>query len=107
MPLPQQLDRSDFDHQDRPWLAVVFSSDTCDACDEALIKARTLEGPDLGVHNVSWQQRPELHKRYGIETVPATVIAAADGAVEAAFLGPPPTVELWAAMDAARDRRDG
>ncbi len=105
--LPQQLDRDDFDHRETPWLAVVFSSDTCDACAEAMVKAETLVTDDVAVQEVSWQSRPDLHERYAIDTVPAMVIAGDDGAVEAAFLGPPPTGELWAAMDAARSRRDG
>ncbi|MBN4047566.1 hypothetical protein JYT71_01010 [Acidimicrobiaceae bacterium AH-315-P05] len=104
VPVPQQLDRIDFDHTDLVWLAVVFSSATCDACEEALIKARTLVGPDLGLQEVSWQSYPALHERYNIDTVPAIVIAGPDGAVEAAFLGNPPTTELWAAMEAARSR---
>lgn len=104
--LPQQLDRADFDHAEVPWLAVVFSSDTCDACAEAMVKAETLVTDDVAVQEVSWQRSPALHERYAIDTVPAMVIAGADGAVEAAFLGPPPTGELWAAMDAARTRRD-
>ncbi|NOX28843.1 MAG: hypothetical protein GXP35_02135 [Actinobacteria bacterium] len=104
VPLPQQLDRIDFDHSDLVWLAVVFSSATCEACEEALVKARTLVGPDLGLQEISWQSDPVLHERYNIDTVPATIIAGPDGAVEAAFLGNPPTTELWAAMEAARSR---
>jgi len=104
VPLPQQLDRIDFDHTDLVWLAVVFSSATCEACEEALVKARTLVGPDLGLQEVSWQSDPALHERYNIDTVPAMIIAGPDGAVEAAFLGNPPTTELWAAMEAARNR---
>jgi len=104
VPLPQQLDRIDFDHTDLVWLVVVFSSATCEACEEALVKARTLVGPDLGLQEVSWQLDPALHERYNIDTVPAMIISGPDGAVEAAFLGNPPTTELWAAMEAARTR---
>jgi len=107
VPLPQQLDRIDFDHTDLVWLAVVFSSATCEACEEALVKARTLVAPDLGLQEVSWQSDPALHERYNIDTVPAMIIAGPDGAVEAAFLGNPPTTELWAAMEAARNRLAG
>lgn len=102
--LPQQLDRGDFAGADAPWLVVVFSSDTCDACVEALVKAESLAADDVVVQEVSWQTDPDLHRRYAIGTVPALVIAGADGAVGAGFVGPPPTTELWAAMASLRDR---
>ena len=103
-PIPQQLDRADFASPTTPWLIVVFSSDTCDACEEALTKARSLESEDVGLVEVTWQASPEVHKRYAIETVPMLVIAGPDGAVNAGFIGPPPTTELWAAMASAKAR---
>ena len=102
--IPQQLDRSDFVSPEVPWLVVLFSSDTCDACEEALVKAESLATDEVAVAEVSWQAQPDVHKRYAIDTVPSLVIAGPDGAVEAGFIGPPPTGELWAAMASVRDR---
>ena len=103
-PIPQQLDRADFDAVEVAWLVVVFSSDTCAACEEALVKANSLATDDVAVVEISWQAEPELHRRYAITTVPSLVIAGPDGAVEAGFIGPPPAGELWAAMASVRDR---
>jgi len=102
--IPQQLDRADFASESVPWLVVLFSSDTCDACEEALVKANSLATDDVAVVEVSWQAASDLHNRYAINTVPSLVIAGPDGAVEAGFIGPPPTGELWAAMASVRDR---
>ena len=101
--IPQQLDRDDFEGSDVDWLVVVFSSDTCDACEEVLVKARSLESDDTAVQDVSWQREKSLHERYAINTVPTMVIAGRDGAVGAGFVGIPPTNELWAAMASMRD----
>ena len=103
-PIPQQLDRADFDAVEVAWLVVVFSSDTCAACEEALVKANSLATDDVAVVEISWQAEPELHRRYAINTVPSLVIAGPDGAVEAGFIGTPPAGELWAAMASVRDR---
>ena len=102
--IPQQLDRADFERPETDWLVVVFSSSTCDACAEALVKAQSLAAHDVVVQEVVWQTSRDLHERYAIDTVPSLVIAGIDGAVEAGFIGPPPTSELWAAMSSLRDR---
>ena len=76
----------------------MFSSDTCEACDEALSQAEKLAGDDVHVQEVSWQDEPDLHRRYSIETVPLIAIAGPDGAVGAGFVGPPAPTELQAAL---------
>jgi len=100
--IPQQLDRNDFSGGSMTWLVVVFSSDTCAACETALTRAECLVDDDVKVQEVTWQADPDLHKRYSIDTVPIVVIAAQDGSVGAGFVGPPATVELSAAMDSLR-----
>lgn len=95
--LPVQLDRRDFASPDKPKLVVVFTSATCDTCAETVTKARPLEGPTVAYDEVPWQTRRDLHDRYRIEVVPATLVADADGVVTANFIGRPPAAELWAA----------
>ena len=95
--LPVQLDRNDFAAPERPKLVVVFTSATCDSCAETVAKARPLESPNVAYDEVPWQTRRDLHDRYAIEVVPATLVADADGVVTATFVGRPPAADLWAA----------
>jgi protein-disulfide isomerase len=101
--VPTQLDRADFDSADVPWLVVVFSSTTCPTCAEAVAKADVLACADVAVHDVSFQDRRDLHRRYAIEAAPTTVIADREGVVSAAFVGVMSATDLWAAMAEARE----
>ncbi len=101
--LPQQLDRGDFVSPGQNYLVAVFTSDTCDACASVLEAVETLAAPDVAIQNISWQSDKELHDRYAIDTVPATVIAGPDGAVGAGFLGQMPAAELAESMAAFRN----
>lgn len=98
--LPVQLDRRDFVSPERPQLVVVFTSSTCDSCAETVAKARPLESERVAYQEVPWQTRRDLHDRYGIEVVPATLVADAEGVVTATFIGRPPAADLWAAAAA-------
>jgi hypothetical protein len=100
--LPSQLDRRDFDRPGSPWLVAVFSSSSCSTCADVLAKAQVLASPDVAVQSVPFQDRPDLHTRYGIEAVPGVVVADADGVVRASFLGPVTATDLWAALADAR-----
>ena len=95
--LPVQLDRNDFASPEKPKLVVVFTSATCDNCAETVAKARPLESENVAYDEVPWQTRRDLHDRYAIEVVPATLVADAQGVVTATFIGRPPASELWAA----------
>ena len=77
--VPDQLDRADFARPDAPWLVVVFSSTTCLSCADAVEKARVLAAAEVVVQEVEVAARPGLHRRYGIEAVPVTIVA--DGGV--------------------------
>jgi protein-disulfide isomerase len=101
-PVPTQLDRQDFDGVDRPWLVAVFTSSACDSCPRAAAKASVLASPQVAYQEVSFQQRADLHERYGIEAVPTIVMADAEGVVRGAFVGVPSATDLWAAMAEAR-----
>jgi hypothetical protein len=100
---PAQLDRADFEHPDSPWLVVVFSSATCETCAAMVARAGALASPILAVQEAEAGARAELHKRYGIEAVPITVLADAEGVVRASFVGPASATDLWAAVAATRD----
>lgn len=102
---PAQLDRSDFPHRKRPWLVVVFSSATCESCAAVWSRALVLESESVAVVEVEAVQDRWLHQRYSIEAVPITVIADADGVVQAAFVGPVSATHLWGAL--AELRRPG
>ena len=100
--VPVQLDRADFEGPSAPWLVVVFTSATCESCGQATAKAAVLASPEVAYQEVSYQQRQDLHDRYGIEAVPTILVAGADGAVRVSFVGVPGATDLWAAVAEAR-----
>ena len=100
--VPTQLDRNDFADPHLDWLVVVFTSATCDSCKEAVAKGRVLASPQVGFQEVAYQDAKVLHTRYGVEAVPTTVMADAEGVVQASFVGAPTATDLWAALAEAR-----
>jgi hypothetical protein len=96
--VPTQLDRNDFDRPGAPWLVVVFSSDTCLSCADTRAKAAELASAEVAVQDVEVTARPDLHRRYEVDSVPMVVIADADGAVRASFVGPPRAADLWSTL---------
>ena len=106
-PVPTQLDRVDFDRPDTPWLVVVFSSTTCLSCADAVEKAEVLAGAEVVVQDVEVGARPGLHRRYGIDAVPVTIVADRDGVVRASFVGAPSATDLWAAVAELRGPAGG
>jgi hypothetical protein len=100
---PVQLDRSEFDRSDAPWLVVVFSSSTCHTCADMVHKSQVLASDAVAVQEVEAGASADLHRRYGIEAVPITVVADGDGVVRAAFIGPASATDLWAAVAELRE----
>lgn len=98
--VPAQLDRNDFDDPGADRLVVVFSSETCDACASTWERTLGLVGslPGTVAERVSFQQRPDLHERYGIDAVPTLVVADREGVVQRSFVGPPGEAELNEAL---------
>jgi len=47
--------------------------------------------------------RPDLHRRYHIDSVPIVVVADAEGVVRTSFTGPPSATDLWAAVAGVRE----
>lgn len=101
--VPEQLDRADFERPDAPWLVAVFTSETCDMCQNVVSKARVLESGDVAVTDVEFVANRALHERYRIDAVPTLVIADDEGVTRKSFLGPITATDLWAAVAEARD----
>lgn len=101
-PVPAQLDRADFPRSDAPLLVVLFSSRTCDSCAPLAVRVAELESESVVTCEVEAVERADLHRRYGIEAVPTTVVADAEGVVKAGFVGAVSAVDLQAALSAAR-----
>lgn len=99
----QQLSRDDFFSAEKPWLLAVFTSSTCDACQDVATKAKVLVSQDVAVQIIEFQEMPDLHARYSIDAVPTTVIADHRGVVQYGVLGPVTATDLWAAMARCRD----
>lgn len=102
-PIPQQLDRADFEAPDRRWLVVLFSSDTCESCADVAGKLPALESEEVAVQEVEWARRRDLHQRYRIDAVPLTLVADAEGVVRKSFLGKVTAADLWAAVAEIRE----
>lgn len=86
--VPRQLDRTDFGRPSAPWLVVAFSSASCRACAAVWRQVVPLADDRVAVQEVEARADADLHRRYGIDTVPLVVIADADGVVVRSFLGP-------------------
>lgn len=101
--VPGQVGRADFVRADAPWLVAVFTSATCSTCAGVWDRARHLESDAVAVQEVEYTADRELHERYGIEAVPATLVIDHEGVVQASFLGPVTATDLWAAVAEARE----
>ena len=101
--VPQQLSRDYFGSAEKPWLLAVFTSSTCDACQDVATKAKVLASKDVVIQIIEFQEMPNLHARYSIDAVPTTVIADHRGVVQYGVLGPVTATDLWAAMARCRD----
>ncbi len=100
--VPQQVDRHDFSGSLQPWLVALFSSATCETCALMSAKVAVLESSEVSVHIVEFGERPELHKRYGIDAVPLVIVVDDEGVVRASFVGPVSATDLWATVAEVR-----
>lgn len=102
-PVPAQLDRNDFAGRDRPWLAALFTSATCQSCARVEAIVAPLASQSVAVAVLPWQEHKALHDRYGIEAVPCFVLADEEGVVRYGVVGSDVTAtDLWAAVAEAR-----
>jgi hypothetical protein len=97
-PLPEQLDRHDFERPEAAWLVAVFTSATCHTCGGVWDKARLLASGAVAVQDVEVTAAPEVHRKYAIDAVPTVVVADGTGVVRAAFVGPVTATDLWATV---------
>jgi hypothetical protein len=101
--VPDRVDRSDFDRPEASWLVAVFTSATCSTCAGTWDKARLLDSDAVVTAEVEVTADKELHEKYRIDGVPATVVADTDGVVQASFLGPVTATDLWATLAELRE----
>jgi len=104
--VPAQLDRTDFPRPEAAWLVVVFTSATCHTCADVAAKVAVLESDDVAVAEIEYGRGRERQQRYGIDAVPAVVVADVDGVVRRSFLGPVTATDLWAAVAWLREGAD-
>lgn len=103
MQVPSQVDRSDFEDVDKPWLVAIFSSASCGTCADVIAKARALASRDVAVCEVEFGASRALHKRYDIDAVPTVIVVDRDGVVRSSFMGPVTATDLWAAVAECRE----
>ena len=101
--IPAQIDRSDFPLATTPWMVLVFSSASCQACSDVLRKAAVMASSELSIVEVEYSANTALHRKYGIEAVPLVAIADERGVVQRGFAGPMSATDLWAAVADARE----
>lgn len=101
--VPAQLDRADFPGVNLPWLVVLFSSESCDRCQEIAPKVAALTSSEVSTVEVEYTRERELHERYAIDGVPLVLIADSDGVVVRHFAGAMSATDLWAAVARLRD----
>jgi hypothetical protein len=101
--VPDHLDRTDFDGPEVPWLVAVFTSATCQTCAGVWDKAQLLVSDAVVAQQVEVGTQRDLHHKYAIDAVPATVVADAEGVVRASFLGPVTATDLWATLAELRE----
>jgi hypothetical protein len=99
---PAQIDRADFVDAGAPWLVAVFSSASCDACEDVVRKANVLACSEVAVVDVEYSASAALHRKYHVDAVPIAVVADRAGVVKASFIGPMSATDLWAAVAEAR-----
>jgi hypothetical protein len=101
--VPDQIDRADFERPDAPWLVAVFTAATCKTCAGVWDKARLLASDAVVTQELEVSAQRDLHRKYAIDGVPATVVVDAAGTVRASFLGPVTATDLWATLAELRD----
>lgn len=103
--LPPAVDLVRVGVPDGPAL-VVFTEETCRTCQAALAVVRGPAGAGLPVAEVPFGVERELHRQHGIDTVPTTVVADADGRVVDGWVGSVDLSGLAAALAQVAPRAD-
>ncbi|MEM7285324.1 MAG: hypothetical protein AAF480_03150 [Actinomycetota bacterium] len=87
---PQQLDRSDFERPETPWLLALFSSETCLSCHDARAVLSDVSFSSVVVQDLPVESHKAVHDRYGVDAVPIVTLADTEGVVRWSWLGAPP-----------------
>jgi hypothetical protein len=101
--VPTTLQREDFARPEAPWLVAAFTSATCDTCAAAWARVGPLASDQVAVDQVEAKAQRKTHERYRIDAVPLVVVADAQGAVRAHFMGPFTATDLWGALAELRE----
>ncbi|MEQ8717615.1 MAG: thioredoxin family protein [Acidimicrobiales bacterium] len=86
--VPTHIRRRDLGVGPQGWLLVTFTSADCSSCERVRERVEALASADVIVHDVEYGAEPDLHRRYGIDAVPLTVLVDREGRVGVAVLGP-------------------
>ena len=90
--VPSHVDRSDFPEPETDWLIASFTSADCRSCASVLNRLEALRSDEwadeVALVELEASSEQELHRRYGVDSVPLTLLINSAGGVEAWFLGP-------------------
>ena len=96
--LPHQLDRADFLDPNCEWALLLFTSDSCEACEIASAQVSKVSQSNLMVQSIEFPEMEVLHKKYAIHSVPSLLLADREGVVQWSFAGVPPIEALIEAL---------
>lgn len=77
---------------------IVFTESTCDSCQEVIRLIRGPAGAGIAVADVEFGAEPALHRRFGIDTVPTTLVVDREGSVVSGWTGRVDVGEFAAAL---------
>lgn len=79
--VPAQMSLEDISPQFRPWVLVLFTSQTCEGCLRARSLAQTIRSEGLEIKFIDSSEQPGLFEKYSIEGVPLFVLCDESGLV--------------------------
>ena len=77
---------------------IVFTESTCRSCSAVLALLRGPAAANVTVAEVEYGENLDLHRKYGIDTVPTTVLVERDGNVVEGWIGKIEVGELARAL---------
>ena len=83
--LPHQLDRADFLDPNCEWALLLFTSDSCEACEIASSQVSKVSQSNLMVQSIEFPEMEVLHKKYAIHSVPSLLLADREGVVPVSY----------------------
>jgi|TARA_B110000014_G_scaffold119773_1_gene82277 hypothetical protein len=95
--LPTQVPAAEVGLDDGPAI-IIFTESSCRSCQDAIRLIRGPAGAGISVADIEYGAQPELHKRFGIDTVPTTVVVDEKGSVVAGWTGRVDLSELTLAL---------